>query len=82
MAGRGEARSGWARLGEAGMARTPKQGGVMNGGPHNGKIMAFGGPVMPVFDSTGRRLGAYIWDDVNEVWEYEKDDGKSAELYP
>lgn len=45
----------------------------MRGGPHDGRIMAYGGPVMPALDDTGLRIGSYIWDD--DHWEYEKEEG-------
>ena len=31
--------------------RTPQEGGIMNGGPLDGRIMAYGGPVMPAIDN-------------------------------
>jgi hypothetical protein len=57
--------------------RTPQEGGIMNGGPLNGRIMAYGGPVMPAIVD-GERVGSYIWDE--DHWEYEKDDGR-VELF-
>jgi len=62
------------------MTRTPEQGGMMNGGPLNGKIMAYGGPVMPALDKTGRRIGSYVWDD--DHWEFDSDPtGEVVSLY-
>jgi hypothetical protein len=43
---------------------------MMRGGPHDGRIMAYGGPVMPVL-SEGGRIGTYIWDE--DHWEYERE---------
>jgi hypothetical protein len=56
---------------------TPQEGGIMNGGPFNGRIMAYGGPVMPAYDDTGLRIGSYIWDD--DHWEYESEQGGQDE---
>lgn len=66
------------------MTRTPEQGGIMNGGPLSGRIMAYGGPAMPAIVD-GKRVGTYVWDD--DHWEYDSydvgdgDDGPQ-ELYP
>jgi hypothetical protein len=50
---------------------TPEIGGIMNGGPLGGKIMAYSGPLMPCYDDTGLRIGSYIWDE--DHWEYESE---------
>ena len=47
----------------------PQIGGIMRGGPHDGRRIAFGGPVMPCYDDTGLRIGTYFW--VEDHWEYE-----------
>lgn len=49
----------------------------MRGGPHDGRIMAYGGPVMPAIDSTGLRIGSYIWDE--DHWEYEQEESDERE---
>jgi len=55
-------------------------GGIMNGGPLNGRIMAYGGPVMPALDEKGKRVGSYIWDE--DHWEFDADDtGEPINLY-
>jgi hypothetical protein len=59
------------------MARTPEQGGIMNGGPLDGRIMAYGGPVMPAIDHKGKRIGSYIWDE--DHWEYDADGGAETD---
>lgn len=51
------------------MSRTPEQGGMMVGGPLDGRIMAYGGPVMPAIDDTGKRVGSYMWDE--DHWEFD-----------
>jgi len=61
------------------MTRKPEEGGICNGGPFNGRILAFNKLVMPIFDPTGKRIGTCIWDD--DHWEYE-DDNESLEIYP
>jgi hypothetical protein len=71
------------------MSRKPRtflEGGIMNGGPLDGKIMAYGGPAMPAIVD-GKRVGTYAWDEVSECWEYDPwDDGDGdtspQELYP
>lgn len=50
----------------------------MNGGPLSGRIMAYGGPVMPAIVD-GARVGTYIWDE--DHWEYEKDSKGFMELF-
>ena len=62
------------------MTRTPQEGGIMNGGPFNGRIMAYDKPVMPIYNPAGKRIGACFWQD--DHWEYEKDDPDREELYP
>jgi hypothetical protein len=54
----------------SGPARTPQIGGMMCGGPFDGRIMAYGGPAMPAIVD-GRRVGTYCWDDIGECWEYD-----------
>lgn len=49
--------------------RTPQEGGMMVGGPLDGRIMAYGGPVMPAIADDGQRLGSYVWDQ--DHWEYD-----------
>lgn len=51
--------------------RTPQEGGRIHGGPLSGRIMAYGGPIMPAIDFQGRRIGSYIWDD--DHWEFDDD---------
>lgn len=50
----------------------------MNGGPLNGRIMAYGGPVMPAIDKDGRRMGTYVWDE--DHWEYDSDGSGNGEF--
>ena len=54
----------------------PCDGGKMRGGPLDGRLMAWGGPVMPMFDDTGLLIGAYFW--IEDHWEYE-DEQRNAE---
>jgi hypothetical protein len=62
------------------MTRTPQEGGMMNGGPFNGRIMAYGGPVMPAINEKGKRVGSYLWDE--DHWEYDPDgNGETMHLY-
>jgi hypothetical protein len=58
--------------------RTPAQGGIMNGGRFNGRIMAYDQPVMPCYDDTGLRIGTYFWDE--DHWEYEDDTKELPEM--
>jgi len=53
------------------MPRTPQEGGICNGGPFNGRILAYDKPMMPILDGTGKRIGACFWDE--DHWEYEED---------
>jgi len=52
--------------------RTPQEGGICNGGPFNGRIMAYDKLLMPTLDHSGKRIGSYIWG--GDHWEYEKED--------
>jgi len=63
-----------------GIIRTPQEGGIMNGGPFDGRIMAYDKPVMPIYNPAGKRIGACYWQD--DHWEYEKDNPDREELYP
>jgi hypothetical protein len=60
------------------MARTPEEGGMMVGGPLDGRIMAYGGPVMPCINDRGKRVGSYIWDE--DHWEYDPDGGDDTPM--
>lgn len=54
--------------------RTYLDGGPCNGGPLDGcKRMAYGGPVMPAIDTTGKRVGSYVWDGETGYWEFDSD---------
>jgi len=55
--------------------RTPQEGGIMRGGPFDGKIMAYDKTIMPV-NNNGKRVGAYFWDE--DHWEYEHDEDDSG----
>jgi hypothetical protein len=59
--------------------RIPQEGGMMVGGPHDGRIMAWNSPRMSTYDSTGKRTGQYLWDEDHWVWE--SDDGDDQALY-
>ena len=52
--------------------RTPQEGGMMNGGPFDGRIMAYDQLVMPAYDDTGKHIGVYVWDE--DHWEFDKED--------
>ena len=58
--------------------RTPQDGGRARGGPHSGRILAYGGPLMPVFHD-GRRIGCYIWVDNSWIWEDESEQDHDTE---
>jgi hypothetical protein len=48
-------------------------GGPVRGGPIDGaRRMAWGGPAMPALDKTGKRVGTYVWNEDNGLWEFDE----------
>lgn len=43
----------------------------MRGGPLNGRLMAWSGPLMPCIVE-GKRVGSYHW--IVDYWEYEQEE--------
>lgn len=58
--------------------RTPQEGGIMNGGPFCGRIMAWDSFAMPALDDTGKRIGTYVWDE--DHWEFDAEAGGAQDL--
>jgi len=47
-------------------------GGPCVGGPLAGtKRLAYGGPVMPCIDKSGKKVGVYVWDEETGFWEFD-----------
>jgi hypothetical protein len=48
---------------------SPQRGGRMRGGPLDGRVMAYGVPLMPMYGDKNERVGSYHW--IDDHWEYE-----------